>query len=143
MSIQWRLLTKNGMMYGLVSAVLFAGVFTILGLSEGFASDIYLGAAAGVISGFLIATIVGGVDLLLTRKKAASGILAWRGLNPVIGALAGAIITTAVFIVMVQLVGCTGHPQTLAVFGVSLCCLIGVPLGVIIGLPIGASWRLG
>ena len=135
-------LTTNAVMYGLVSALLFAGVFVLLSLSGAFASDIYLGAITGMISGFADSYAVGGVDLGLMRREKVTGILAWKGFNSLIGTFAGAIITTAVFIIMVQFVGCTGHPQTLAVFGVSLCCLIGVPLGVIIGLPIGASWRL-
>ena len=142
MNKNWKMIVKNGMLYGAASAFLFAGLFPMLCISNQIGSDLVMGAISGAVSGLLISLVVGSFDLAFARRESVRGIIVWSGLNPVIGALTGAAVTTAVIITMVQVVGIMGNISVPMIFGVPLCLLVGTPLGIIIGLPIGASWRL-
>ena len=141
MSRNWKVATENAVLYGLVSALLFAGVFTLLRISGAFFSDVFWGAIAGASSGILISVVVGLFDQVLTHKQIAPSFITRTGSNSIFGTLAGALITTGVIVFVVQLTGFVNRPQIPVVFGVSLCCVIGTVLGVVIGLPIGASWQ--
>ena len=132
---------KNATMYGLANALLFAGLFPLLCIARDIGSNVVLGAISGAVSGILISVVVGTFDQMLLRKEVTTGVVSWPGLNAIIGALTGALITTGVVISVVQLVGFVSKSQIPIVFGVPLCLLIGIPLGIMVGLLIGASWR--
>lgn len=132
---------KNATIYGLASALLFAGLFPLLCISRDIGSNVVLGAISGVVSGILISIVVGMFDHIQIRKEIATGVVSWPRLNIFVGALTGAFITTGIVISMVQLVGFVSNSQIPIIFGVPLCLLIGIPLGIMIGLLIGASWH--
>lgn len=140
-SSNWKTITTNAAMYGLASAVLFAGIFPLLCISGTLTSNVILGAISGIFSGVLISIMVGMFDQMLIRKEITTGVVTGSGANVIFGALTGAFITTGIVISMIQLVGIVSNSQVPIVFGVPLCLLIGIPLGIMIGLLIGASWR--
>jgi len=137
----WKRISNNAVMYGLASALLFAGVFPLLCISGTLVSNVVLGAVSGAVSGILISIVVGMFDQVLIRKESTTGIVSWPGSNVIVGALTGAFITTGIVISMVQWVGFVSNSQIPIIFGVPLCLLIGIPLGIMIGLLIGASWH--
>lgn len=135
MKKNWKMIiVESSAMYGLVTALLFAGVFSLISISGTLSRDMIFGAITGAPVGILISVVVGVVDRGLTR---GAGMLP----NAIVGLLAGALIASGTIFVMVQLVGFIGTTQLRSIFDLPLCCSVGIPLGVIIGSLIGASWR--
>ncbi len=140
-SRNWQSITTSSVMYGLVSALLFAGVFSLLGISSEPGDDMLFGALSGAFSGLLISLVVGVIDQALARKEIITGAVTWTVSNSIVGFIAGALITTGIFFILVQLTGFVSLTQLRSIFDLPLCCLVGIPLGIIIGLLIGASWH--
>ena len=140
-SRNWQSITASSVMYGLASALLFAGIFSLLGISGDRGGDIIFGAHSGAFSGVLISLSVGVIDQALARKEIITGAVTWTVSNSIVGFIAGALITTGTFFILVQLTGFVSLTQLRSIFNLPLCCLVGIPLGTIIGLLIGASWR--
>lgn len=136
MTRNWKLITESSVMYGLVTALLLASVFSLLNISGALGIDIVLGGISGALSGILISVVVGLLDQVFTRK----GINARSSSNLIVGFLAGALITSGIIFAMVQLVGLTSTIQLQSLFDLPLCCSVGMPLGIIIGSLIGVSW---
>lgn len=141
MSRNWQSITTSSVMYGLVSALLFAGVFSLLSISNEPGDDMLFGTLSGAFSGLLISLVVSVIDQALARKEIITGAVTWTVSNSIVGFIAGALITTGIFFILVQLTGFVSLTQLRSVFDLPLCCLVGIPLGTIIGLLIGASWH--
>ena len=141
MSRNWQSLTTSSLMYGLTSALLFAGIFSLLNISGHIGRDMVFGGLSGGLSGLLISLTVGMVDQELTRKEIITRVVTWTVSNSIVGFLAGILITTSIFFIMSHLTGTVSTIQLRSIFDLPLCCSAGIPLGTIIGLLIGASWH--
>ena len=131
-------LLQNGIAYGLTSALLYAGVISLIDLAGKFSGNIYCGAAVGFVSGFFISTVIGVVDDLLSRGKINNNLFGWTYANVIIGAFTGAIVSTLAVIFLVPLIAGTGESSAWCVM---MGRLIGTPLGILIGIIIGVSWQ--
>lgn len=137
MTRNWKMIVESSGMYGLVTALLLASVFSLLNISGELGVDIVLGGISGALSGILISVVVGVLDQVFTRK----GVNARSTSNLIVGFLAGALITSGIIFSLVQLVGLASTIQLQSLFDLPLCCSVGMPLGIIIGSLIGVSWR--
>ena len=134
-------LTKNTMVFGILSAILFAVAFALLGISGSFVNDVIFGAVAGASTGVLIAFIVGVIEQGFLSQKEPVDFVALTISNAIIGMFVGALVATFAVIIMAQVMSYIIQPPGPVVWGVFLGRLVGTPLGVLIGLIIGASWR--